>query len=108
MSRFEYDAEYRWIIENDGEGASQIVAREVLPELGEWVEAISRNADAGLRRAALMSIDRAEQEVHDLCSGKRRWTMTVPAEPDRDSDLLMIDAFDKARAILAAQESLNG
>lgn len=37
MSGYEHDAEYGWIVENDGEGASRIVARDVLPSFGEWV-----------------------------------------------------------------------
>lgn len=31
---FDYDAEYGWIVENDGEGASRIVAENVLPSFG--------------------------------------------------------------------------
>ncbi len=34
---YEYDAEYRWIVESDGEGSSRIVAKDVLPSFGEWV-----------------------------------------------------------------------
>ncbi len=36
--RFEYDSEYGWIVENDGEGASQIVAKNVLPPFGRWIQ----------------------------------------------------------------------
>jgi hypothetical protein len=48
-------------------------------------------------------IERAEQEVSDLCSGKRRWTMTVPAEPDRDSDFVIGGALADARKALTAE-----
>lgn len=47
-------------------------------------------------------IDRADAEVSALCSGKRRWTMTVPAEHDRDSDLVIGGALHEARRLLAA------
>lgn len=35
---FDYDPEYGWIVQSDGEGASQIVAKEVLPSFGRWVD----------------------------------------------------------------------
>ena len=41
---YEYDAEYGWIVESDGEGASRIVAKDVLPSFGRWAE---RAAPAG-------------------------------------------------------------
>jgi hypothetical protein len=44
----------------------------------------------------LAAIEKAEQEVFDLCSGKHRWTMRVPAEPDRDSDLVIGGALRMA------------
>ena len=50
-------------------------------------------------------IERAEQEVFDLCSGKRRWTMTVPAEENRDSDLLIGGALAEARKFLATLDA---
>lgn len=39
---YEHDAEYHWIVESDGEGSSRIVAKDVLPSFGEWVEQQSR------------------------------------------------------------------
>jgi hypothetical protein len=38
----------------------------------------------------------ANAEVHALCSGKRRWTMSIPAEVDRDSDLVIGRALNEA------------
>ena len=46
-------------------------------------------------------IDAANAEVNALCHGSRRWTMTVPAEPDRDSDLVIARALSDASALLA-------
>lgn len=37
--------------------------------------------------------ERATKMVADLCSGKERWTMRVPAEPLRDADLVISDAL---------------
>lgn len=44
----------------------------------------------------------AWDEVTDLCSGKHRWTMRVPAEEDRDSDLVIGNALRDIHALLAA------
>ncbi|HEX5016478.1 MAG TPA: hypothetical protein VFX15_02700, partial [Actinomycetes bacterium] len=41
-----------------------------------------------------------------LCSGKRRWTMTVPAEPDRDSDLVIGGALANARRLVATLDAV--
>lgn len=45
----------------------------------------------------LVLIEKAWEEVAGLCSGKRRWTMRVPAEEDRDSDLVIGGALDAAK-----------
>jgi hypothetical protein len=47
-------------------------------------------------------IERAREEVHALCSGKRRWTMSIPVEEDRDSDTVITSALDYA-VILRAE-----
>ena len=33
--------------------------------------------------------ERAMAEISALCEGERRWTMHIPAQPDRDSDLVL-------------------
>lgn len=53
--------------------------------------------------AALDKIARAEQAVDDLCSGRLRWEMRVPAEPDHDPDLIISDALRAARETLTAR-----
>lgn len=52
-------------------------------------------------REALDAIARAEQAVDDLCQGRLRWEMRVPAEPDHDPDLIISEALRQARALLA-------
>lgn len=57
---------------------------------------------------ALAAIQRARDEVAKLCEGKRRWTMSVPARPNEDSDLIIADALDageKAVTALAAAQA---
>lgn len=45
-------------------------------------------------------VELASKAVDDLCSGKRRWTMTVP--PDRrDQDLIFSEIIRRFRATLA-------
>lgn len=53
-------------------------------------------------KAALDAIEKAEKHVHDLCDGSKKWTMRVPVDPDRDSDIIICDALAKARKIIAA------
>lgn len=39
------------------------------------------------------TIERARKEVADLCTGKRRWTMSIPTRPNEDSDCVIADAL---------------
>ena len=41
-------------------------------------------------REALATI---HAEVSALCSGEKRWTMHIPADPKRDSDLIISGAI---------------
>lgn len=50
-------------------------------------------------------IERARQMVYDLCSGKERWVMRVPAQPDRDSDLIIMAGLDAVETILSQIEA---
>ena len=52
-------------------------------------------------REAINAIDRATVKVNKLCSGKDRWTLSVPARPDYDPDIIIMDALRKARDIIA-------
>ena len=49
----------------------------------------------------------AKQVVRDLCEGKRRWTMSVPARPDDDPDLVISAALNALPALLAAVRDLR-
>ena len=55
----------------------------------------------GLRETALESISKAHRVVEELCIGKRRWTMSVPADEENDSDLVITKALMDAKAALA-------
>ena len=45
----------------------------------------------------LQMIRRAEKVLDELCEGKREWTMSVPARPDHDPDLIVGEALYRAR-----------
>lgn len=45
-------------------------------------------------------IDRAHDKVSALCSGKERWVMHIPAQPDHDADLVIGAALRDADALL--------
>ena len=63
-------------------------------------------------RAALRARhQRATQAVDDLCQGRLRWEMRVPAEPDHDPDLIISDSLrdipDLLRDLDAAQAAVR-
>src|SRR3990167_3545031 len=47
--------------------------------------------------AVIAAIDKALQHVVDICTGKERWTMRVPCQPDTDSDCVIADALMEAK-----------
>ena len=52
--------------------------------------------------------ERAQRHVIDLCDPRKpsvRWTMRVPAEPDRDSDLVLMAALEDGVALLSVAEA---
>lgn len=54
------------------------------------------------REAAIRArLVKAHEVVSDLCHGRRRWTMSVPAREDHDPDLLVGAALRDADALLA-------
>lgn len=53
------------------------------------------------RDRLLAAVARAEQAVDDLCQGRLRWEMRVPAEPDHDPDLIISEALRQAREFAA-------
>lgn len=53
--------------------------------------------------SAIHQIDRASDIVSELCSGKRRWTMSVPARPDDDPDLAIGAALRASRRLIQRQ-----
>jgi hypothetical protein len=56
--------------------------------------------------AIRVRVEAAHAEVVRLCKGGR-WTMRVPAQPGKDSDLVIAAALDDARALAAEVERLR-
>jgi hypothetical protein len=56
----------------------------------------------------IRKIDKADAVVHALCVGTQRWTMSVPARPDEDPDLVIHDALSAARSVLARSRAPTG
>lgn len=52
------------------------------------------------RENALEALASAEKTVDDLCQGRLRWEMRVPAEPDHDPDLIIGQALRLARQFI--------
>lgn len=47
------------------------------------------------------SIQRAQHMLSDLCRGRQRWTMSIPARPTDDPDLVIGDALRSADWLLS-------
>lgn len=90
---FSFDA-----IHQDETGGYTCPLCEPAPASGE-----PSGADAAVREA-LDAIKKAHAAVDDLCNG-RRWTMSIPARPDADHDLVIDDALTKAERVI---RSLTG
>ena len=63
----------------------------------------STDLDAVRERA-----DEAARHIADLCQGKRRWTMTVPVDLERDDDVILSAVVGDARQLAAEVERLRG
>lgn len=50
---------------------------------------------------------KAHERVADLCSGKERWTMRVPANFERDSDLILTVALNDIDVLIAEVERMR-
>ncbi|HEY9476249.1 MAG TPA: hypothetical protein VIS06_20655 [Mycobacteriales bacterium] len=46
-------------------------------------------------------------EVSDLCRGIRQWSMSIPARPGRDSDLVITDALEDIPRLLARAQAVR-
>ena len=54
----------------------------------------------------LAAIKRANEVVSALCDGRARWTMSVPAEPDSDPDLVISRALHLAEKRISELERI--
>lgn len=57
--------------------------------------------------AIKVSIATAHDHVCDIAQGKAKWTMRIPADEKRDSDLVLSKAFADAEKLLAEVERLS-
>jgi hypothetical protein len=51
-------------------------------------------------KLALEKIIKANAKVSAICSGEERWTMSIPARPDHDSDLVIASALGAAMKLI--------
>jgi hypothetical protein len=51
-------------------------------------------------KLALEKIIKANAKVRAICSGEERWTMSIPARPDHDSDLVIASALGAAMKLI--------
>lgn len=52
-------------------------------------------------------IDRAHKLIGDLCMGRQKWKMSIPADEERDSDLILSAALTDADRLIVRIEDLE-
>jgi hypothetical protein len=52
-------------------------------------------------------VDKAHAHIGDLCTGRSRWKMTIPVNPERDSDLILTEALVDAERLMAEVNQLR-
>ena len=57
--------------------------------------------------ALVESVRLAYAELHGLCDGSRKFTMSIPVRADRDSDMVIGRGLDAAAAALTEAEALK-
>lgn len=53
-------------------------------------------------REALEAITKAKSKISDLCHGREQWHMSIPADPENDPDIVIMDGLHKAEVALSA------
>ena len=72
----------------------------VLHQISAMLTSMTAQQTAGEPVAWEAKYKAAREVIGELCDGKRRWTMSVPARPDHDPDLVICDALDTMRRAL--------
>lgn len=57
--------------------------------------------------AVRASIAKAQYLVGDLAAGAQQWKMSIPADMDRDSDIILTAALTSAELLIAEVERLR-
>ncbi len=52
------------------------------------------------KESVLEEIQKAQDMVHRMCAGKQKWVMSIPAQPERDPDLVIYRALTAARRLI--------
>lgn len=96
---YEHDAEYHWIVENDGHGSSRIVAQNVLPGFGDWVASRSVALGARLREALPddLSVFRPTWETRALAAVIALGHHNCASNNGRQCDCGLLDAYQQVR-----------
>lgn len=59
------------------------------------------------RALAQEHLNAAQDMLHALCNGERRWVMSIPARPDYDPDIIFGKALTSLSALIAVNERLE-
>jgi len=72
---------------------------------GEWLETFKVEMELDLD-AIERRLEAAREELSALCNGGKRWLMTIPANHETDSDLILGAVLRDTRKLLIAVRSL--
>lgn len=79
--------------------------RSLMPDITQPRDAAGRPTDHS-PAAIRARYDAASDHVAALCQGER-WTMRIPAQPDRDTDLVISDSLDDIPRLLARVQAVR-
>ncbi len=82
-----------------GKGFKMVQSRHKVPKRLPKEHDKVVDSQAVCYKDIILQIEKAQKHVSDLCTGKARWTMTVPARQD-DSDILISTALSQIKEII--------
>lgn len=50
--------------------------------------------------------EKSHKVISDLCNGRTHWTMSIPARPDEDSDLVLASSLRDIDTLIKALEQV--
>jgi len=93
-----------------GEPWREFIGDKAVAALFDAAMQVTHSADASPQAAAVLEkIEQAHKHICDIAKGDERFRMSIPARPDRDTDLIVCGALNEARRFIeSATRSPDG